>query len=73
MISRNMERNLKRNNKTNSNFILEIVKLQSVHGSISKYLVSFSIVTIITSEMGRLGSLVKAPLTFYHHLPTNTF
>ena len=72
MISRNMERNLKRNNKTNSNFILEIVKLQSVHGSISKYLVSFSIVTIITSEMGRLGSLVKALLTFNHHLPTNT-
>ena len=32
----------------------------------------FLIVTIITSEMGRLGSLVKAPLTFNHHLPTNT-
>ena len=71
MISRNMERNLKRNNKTNLNFILEIVKLQSFHGSISKYLVSFLIVTMITSEMGRLGSPVKAPLTFYHHLLTN--
>lgn len=33
---------------------------------------SFLIVTIITSEMGRLGSLVKALLMFNHHLPTNT-